>query len=139
MTVLQHPKTFNTEVVTMKKSTIAVLCMALSLSGCATVGQSVLLGVGTGAAAGTGAGLIVQKSPGSALIGAGIGAVVGGALGYLFHKKSDPSGPTLKDSEVPFIKKPEANCIRLKSRVEGPLWFGPQLKCTIDKPAVWSK
>lgn len=122
------------------KNNIAVLCIALSLSGCASVGESVLFGAGVGAAAGTGTGLIVQKSAGSALIGAGIGGVIGGALGYLFRKKDHTAAASaISDKDLPYIKKPEANCTRLDSKIEGPIWYGPQIKCTIDNPAVWSK
>jgi hypothetical protein len=122
------------------KNNIAVLCIALSLSGCASVGNSILFGAGVGAAGGAGAGLLVQKSAGSALIGAGIGGVIGGALGYLFRQKKSDSGSTaINEKELPYIKKPEANCTHLEGRIEGPIWYGPQIKCTIDNPAVWSK
>lgn len=125
---------------------------AVALTSCASMHESILFGAGAGAAAGTGVGTIVEQSVGSALIGAAIGGILGGAAGYLAHDKeneasaSDNSDPMararvkpLLNNELPSLLTPEASCTELEERVEGDKYFGPQIMCTIEKPAVWSK
>jgi len=55
--------------------------LILLTSGCATLERSTLLGASIGAAGGTGIGLGVEQSVGSALIGTAIGGFVGAAFG----------------------------------------------------------
>ena len=109
--------------------------------------KSILLGAGVGAAGGTGLGLAVQRSPGSALIGAGIGAVIGGALGFLSHKDKErrdalltlPKGKKESRRDLPSLRAPEASCVQKDERIEGNLYYGPQIICTIEKPAIWTR
>jgi hypothetical protein len=122
---------------------LAVLGFALSQTGCAHLAESVTFGAGVGAAGGMGVGLLNQKSTGSALIGAGIGSILGGALGYLLHHDKPTevkrTARSTENNDVPLIKMPEADCVQSDYRIEGTTYFGPQLKCTIEKSAVWSK
>lgn len=63
----------------------------LAASGCATMRDSLLLGLGSGAAVGVGVGAGADSSnPGrGALIGAGVGAVVGAGAAYLIKNGLD--------------------------------------------------
>jgi hypothetical protein len=109
--------------------------------------KSMLLGAGVGGAAGTGIGLGVEQSPGSALIGLGIGAVVGGAIGFLGHKDKQRRDALLalsrnkKDvkQDIPSLRAPEASCVKKDEYIDGNTYYGPQLICTIEKQAVWTR
>ena len=134
----------------MYRKTILTL-IAVALSGCATMKDSILFGAGVGAAAGTGIGSAVEPSVGSALIGTAVGGIIGGALGYLGHKDKESKKlrkhdnpmsrasvkPLLKN-ELPSLLTPEASCTEVEEKVEGSIYFGPQIRCTIEKQAVWS-
>ncbi len=66
------------------------------LIGCTTMRESVLLGVGSGAAAGAGISSAIEKGDSqAALTGAAIGAVVGGIASYFVH-----NGLENRDSKV---------------------------------------
>ncbi len=126
---------------------ITTLIAVTALTGCASMDKSIFLGAGIGTAAGTGIGLAAQQSPGSALIGAGIGAVLGGALGFLSHKDKERRDALLafskgkKDTrrDLPSLRAPEASCVQKDERIEGNLYYGPQIICTIEKPAIWTR
>ena len=121
--------------------------LILFTSGCAALERSTLLGASIGAAGGTGIGLAVEQSVGSALIGTAIGGFVGAAFGYLTHKENERKDLLSKvgtrrkplSEEIPAMKAPEANCITIGERVEGNRYVGPHIMCTIEKPAVWSR
>lgn len=133
----------------MYRKTIVTL-MVIAITGCASMKDSVLFGAGVGAAAGTGIGSAVEPSLGSALIGTMVGGVIGGAFGYLGHKENqsrksakhdDPVRASVKPllkNELPSLLTPEASCTEIEERVEGSIYLGPQIRCTIEKPAVWS-
>ncbi|MBI4403620.1 MAG: hypothetical protein HY537_05640 [Deltaproteobacteria bacterium] len=118
-------------------------------TGCATVGQSALMGAGVGAAAGTGIGIAAERSVGSALIGAGIGATLGSALFYIVaraeEKKDALTKVTLKDKskgeQVPMLTMPDVVCHELEGALEnsGTKWVGPHQVCEIKKTTVFSK
>jgi len=57
--------------------------LSLLLSSCATMSESLILGIGSGAAAGA---IISHQGQGDQGTGAAIGAVVGGLSAYLIHK-----------------------------------------------------
>lgn len=116
------------------------------LNGCATMGESTLLGAGIGGSLGTGVGLAAQQSPGSALIGLGIGAAIGAGLGYLTHKDNERKQSVLKamqgkkkefPAEPPVLNAPHASCYKQDEKIVGEEYFGPQLRCRIEKNAVW--
>lgn len=131
-----------------RKLTLTLLLAALS--GCATMKDSILFGAGVGAAGGLGVGSAVEPSVGSALIGTAVGGIIGAAVGYLGHRGKNaapaadgkeglrsPVKPLLKN-ELPSLLTPEASCTEVEERIEGSIYFGPQMRCTIEKPAVWS-
>lgn len=64
-----------------------VVGTVVSLLGCSSMERSVTLGVGTGAAVGTGVGLIAggHNKTETTLISAGVGALVGGITSYIIH------------------------------------------------------
>lgn len=132
----------------MKRIT-ALSLLILAISGCATMKDSILFGAGVGAAGGLGIGSAVEPSVGSALIGTAVGGIIGSALGYLAHKPKSNELPNSKDeaaravkpllkNELPSLLTPEASCTEVEERVEGSNYFGPQIRCTIEKNAVWS-
>ena len=81
----------------MMKRIIVITTTILTVSGCATMRDSLILGAGSGIAGGAAVGAIAgSKHPGGgALIGAAIGAAVGLAAGYFTSK-----GLESRDSEV---------------------------------------
>ena len=70
---------------------VLVVGIAVGLVGCASMERSVVLGVGTGAAMGTGVGLAMggRHKTEATLISAGVGALVGGFSAYLIHGQLD--------------------------------------------------
>jgi Na+/glutamate symporter len=131
---------------------VTALCLLIfAISGCASMKDSILFGAGVGAAGGLGIGSAVEPSVGSALIGTAVGGIIGGAIGYLGHKspKGNESPSSEKDgnlravkpllkNDLPSLLTPEASCTEVDERVEGSIYFGPQIRCTIEKNAVWS-
>lgn len=122
-------------------------CSLFLLNGCASMEKSALLGAGIGGSMGTGIGLAAgQGDAGSALIGLGIGALVGAGLGLAAHEDKENKDAVLKAlrgkrkeviQEPPMLKAAEASCYKVDEKVEGEEYFGPQLRCRIEKNAVW--
>jgi uncharacterized membrane protein YeaQ/YmgE (transglycosylase-associated protein family) len=128
------------------KNIIILLTIAISLSSCATLERSILFSSAVGAASGTGAGLIAEKSAGSALIGAGIGGIIGAAVGYLLHgrisKKEEfikPLESSKKDDSAPSLTSPEINRIWVPEKIEGNKYIEGHYIYLIDKQSVWSQ
>ncbi len=70
----------------MKSYVLKMMILIIPMMGCATMKESLMLGVGTGAATGAVAGLVVGRQQSqAALTGAAIGAVVGGVASYFIH------------------------------------------------------
>ncbi len=70
----------------IKKSWLFMIyfsCLSLILTSCATMSDSLILGIGSGAAAGA---VVSNRGQGDQGTGAAIGAVVGGLSAYLIHK-----------------------------------------------------
>jgi len=125
----------------MKQNPLIIL-IPLLVSGCASMERSLLFGGSVGAAAGTGLGLAVEQSAGSALIGAGIGSVIGAAMGYLGHKQSDrkegaPTGPMPSDANVPSLTTPEVRRIWNGPRVEGDRYIDGHYIYVLERPSVF--
>lgn len=74
---------------------LTALPLSLSLTACATSTKSILLGAGSGAAAGGAIGALVDPGPRgqgrikNAFVGAAAGAALGGAAGMLIHDSID--------------------------------------------------
>ena len=70
----------------MKREVLKMMILIIPIVGCATMKESLMLGVGTGAVTGAAAGLVVGKEKSqAALTGAAIGALVGGVASYFIH------------------------------------------------------
>lgn len=72
----------------MKTRLLISVTTILLISGCSTLKQSILLGIGSGAAVGGASGAMMSQPYGGkhALQGTLIGAVVGGIAGFLVHR-----------------------------------------------------
>lgn len=121
-------------------------CSLLLLNSCATLERSTFLGAGIGAAAGTGVGLGVQPNASSALIGAGVGALIGAGIGLLSYEDKQNKEAVIKAlrgnrkeviQEPPMLRPAQANCYKTNEKIVGEEYFGPQLRCRIERPAVW--
>lgn len=130
----------------MNKQSLMALTAAITLSGCASIERSTLLGASIGAAAGTGIGLAAEKSAGSALIGAGIGALFMGTMGYLAHKDKERKDAMMnrssKDrnaSKEPMLTKPEVRRIWVPEKIEDGKYYEGHFMYIIEKPSAWSK
>jgi len=126
------------------------ICLILTiplLASCASIERSTLLGAAAAGALGTGIGLAVEKTPGSALIGLGIGALVGGAMGFAAHKGQEAKrgqfiNPLLtKDfkDKVPPLSTPEVRRVWIPAKVEGNKYVEGHFIFVIDRQAVWGK
>jgi hypothetical protein len=115
------------------------------MSGCASMVNSMLLGGGVGAAAGTGVGLAAFGNPKGTIISAATGAAVGTFVGWLLHKKdnkdmqvSDPSG-SLKPGELPFLTRPDVRKVWVPDSIDGNKYIQGHNIFLIDRGSVWSK
>jgi hypothetical protein len=128
-----------------KQTTCTVIALALMASACATTRDSVLLGAGIGAGAGSVVGHGAGQTTESTLIGAGAGAVVGGLIGYLSHKEKEKkaglvstSNPTGKP-DLPFLTKPEVRSIWVPDKIEGNQYIQGHYIFLIEKQSNWSQ
>lgn len=70
-----------------KMKVLALICTStLICSGCATMSDSIILGIGTGAATGAALGTQLRGESDKTGAGAAIGAVLGGLGAYFIHK-----------------------------------------------------
>ncbi len=70
----------------MKRDVFKMMILIIPMMGCATMKESLMLGVGTGVVTGAATGLLVSKDNSqAALTGAAIGALVGGVASYFIH------------------------------------------------------
>lgn len=129
----------------MNKS-IPILILALALSGCASMKDSILLGAGTVGAIGTGIGAAAGNNVGTALFGLGIGAVVGGSMGYLSYKDKEEKEKQAKsgkkqgdDSKIPSLTSPEVRRVWVPERVEGSKYIEGHYMYVIERNSVWSR
>lgn len=71
----------------LKMKSLSLICTStLICSGCATMSDSVILGIGTGAATGAVLGTQMRGESDKAGAGAAIGAALGGLGAYFIHK-----------------------------------------------------
>ncbi len=131
----------------MNKRNYCLILTIPFLASCASIERSTLLGAAAAGALGTGIGIAVEKSPGSALIGLGIGAIVGGALGFASHKESEAKrgqaiNPLVtKDfkDNVPTLSTPEVRRVWIPAKAEGNKYVEGHFIFVIDRQAVWGK
>jgi hypothetical protein len=129
--------------------TIPVTFLSLGIlffmSGCASMGNSMLLGGGIGAVAGTGVGLAAFGHPKGTIISAATGAAVRTFVGWLLHKKdnkdlqvADPSG-SLKPGELPFLTRPDVRKVWVPDSIDGNKYIQGHNIFLIERGSVWSK
>ena len=92
--------------------------LALAMSGCSTLKESTLLGVGIGSVVGAGVGAAAGLPRGNenrgAMTGAAVGAALGGLMGFLDHKErskkeshKNGTGHSASSGDAPFLTKPK--------------------------------
>lgn len=120
------------------------LLVLITLTGCATSRDSILLGSGIGATTGAAIGYGTGESAKSAAIGGVIGAVTGGLFGYLANRAEknksaqNASSKDLKNS-TPMLNKPEVRMIWVPDKIEGDQFIQGHYMYVIDKPSSWRK
>ena len=123
---------------------------ALAMSGCSTLKESTLLGVGVGSVIGAGVGAAAGSPRGNenrgAMTGAAVGAALGGLMGFLDHKERAKkealkigSGHGASNSEAPFLTKPKVQRVWVPEKIEGDKYISGHWMYVIERPSVWSK
>jgi hypothetical protein len=125
--------------------TFMSLCLLVFMSGCASMGNSMLLGGTVGAASGAGVGLAAFGNTKGTLISAASGAAVGTFVGWLLHKKenkdlqvADPNG-SLKPGDLPFLTRPDIRKVWVPDSIEGNKYIQGHNIFVIERGSVWSK
>lgn len=126
-----------------------LIVISMTLSGCATMKDSALLGAGIGATSGALLGSAVGSNNGnqsqSTLVGAAIGAGTGALLGYLAHigkekkKQVSTSSQPKSDSNEPSLTSPIVRRIFVPSRIEGKKFIEGHYEFVIERESVWSE
>lgn len=129
----------------MTRSIPIALAAALALSSCTTMRDSILLGMGTGAAAGAGFGAAVGQAEHnevrSGLVGALTGAIFGGVIGFLEHKEkvAKESVRTIPgdNGAPPSLTKPVVRRVWVDDKVEGEKLVRGHWLYILEKNSEW--
>lgn len=124
--------------------------LALAISGCSTLKESTLLGVGIGSVVGAGVGAAAGSPRGNenrgAMTGAAVGAALGGLMGFLDHKERSKkealkigTGHGASNADAPFLTKPKVQRVWVPEKVEGDKYISGHWMYVIERPSVWSK
>jgi hypothetical protein len=125
-----------------------IFALALvSLTNCATVGQSMLLGAAVGGGAGSGVGLAASHGPKGTLLGAGIGTAVGAGIGLLIHTIQERKNASSKNTDldkdkgpfIPSLSDPEVQRIEVPAKIEGNKYIEKHFEWIIEKNSIWTK
>lgn len=133
----------------MTKCITCILFVAI-LSGCSTLKESTLLGIGVGSVVGAGVGAAAGSPRGNenrgAMTGAAVGAALGGLMGFLDFKERSKkealkigSGNGNGNTEAPFLTKPKVQRVWVPEKIEGDKYISGHWIYVIDRPSVWSK
>lgn len=133
----------------MMKYIVYILSVAM-LSGCSTLKESTLLGIGVGSVVGAGVGAAAGSPRGNenrgAMTGAAVGAALGGLMGFLDFKERSKkeamkigSGTGAGNSDAPFLTKPKVQRVWVPEKVEGDKYISGHWIYVIERPSVWSK
>ena len=129
-------------------STTLLLAASLSLSACATLQDSLLVGGIMGAAAG---GTIGNQSsnhdPRSTAIGAITGAAIGSLFGYLGHKEKARKEAERQAQvnalqgkpQIPTVTTPQVRAIWVEDKIENDQFISGHYIFVIDRPATFRK
>ncbi len=118
----------------LKLKTITILACALSLGGCATMKDSLLLGAGAGGTLGGTIGLNASRGNASAtILGMAVGAVVGVGMGYLAHESDKKPKVEKRKPEIrkdhPILSNPNVEMIWVPDQINGDRY--------VEKHRVW--
>jgi hypothetical protein len=109
----------------------SIVLISLYLTACATMKESVLTGVGTGAVAGALVGVAIDKENSNGLwTGAAIGGVVGALTGYMIHSGLDDRDAKVRRDTLFNLEKYNV------SHPSGSSPTGVNLNYTISAPNV---
>jgi len=133
----------------MIKYMIHILSIAL-LSGCSTLKESTMFGIGIGSVVGAGVGAASGSPSGNekrgAMTGAAAGAALGGLLGYLdFKERSKKEAMKIgalnadTSAEAPFLTKPKVQRVWVPEKIEGDKYISGHWIYVIERQSVWSK
>jgi hypothetical protein len=127
------------------KTLSAILAMLL-LSGCSSMGKSILLGSAIGAGAGTGVGRLASRNVQGMVVGGLVGGAVGALFGFGIHKAeegkktSETSIPNdAKNSEVPALTNPEVRRIWQPDKIEGSKFIHGHFIDILEKGSQWAQ
>lgn len=128
-----------------------VLTLSVSLvTGCSTLKDSTLLGVGIGSVVGAGVGAAAgsprRDDNRGAVAGAAVGAALGGLMGYLdYRERAKKEALRIgaefgsSNSESPLLTKPKVLRVWVPEKVEGDKYISGHWMYVIERPSVWSK
>ena len=132
----------------MLKSISSVLIYSISLSSCATSGDSTLLGLGIGTVVGGGIGATMgandHNEARAGAVGAAVGAAIGGLAGYLTHKQDEERKRAMQignagDAEGnPALTKPVVKRIWVDDKIEGDRLIRGHWIYVIDRQSTWT-
>jgi len=141
---------------------VFLLITILSISGCATSGQTTLLGLGIGTVVGGSMGALAPSGPKGRLrsrntfIGTTIGAIVGAAIAYIVRPKEEKSTEKAElisdkktmdlfrpkytgDKNEPTLLEPRVETRYIDDQVRGNVFVPGHLEYQIVEPAQWRK
>lgn len=128
--------------------TSILIILSLTLSACASMEKSTILGAVIG---GTAGGLIGNsagndgKKDQSTLIGAAVGVGLGSLIGYSAYKdkQKKQQQETLKqnpfDSQAPSLTAPKVRRVWVPARIEGDKYIDGHYMYVIEKTSGWSE
>lgn len=127
---------------------LILIMITLTLSSCASMEKSTILGAVIGATAGG----LIGNSAGdgdrrghSTSVGAAVGAGLGGLIGYAAYKDKQKKAQqeTLKEnpfaSKAPSLTAPKVRRVWVPSRIEGDRYIDGHYMYLIEKTSGWSE
>lgn len=126
---------------------VAVLTCLIVLSACATTRDSILAGIGVGAALGAGVGAAAGQPQGNELRAGAVGVVSGAAfgalMGYLAHKEDERRAAARplpgEDGPLPALTKPVIRRVWVPDRVEEDKLIRGHFVYVIERQSEWTK
>ena len=123
---------------------IALLTPTLLTTGCETVKESTLLGIGIGSIVGSAVGAASSNDNSSkrALTGAAAGAAIGGLAGYLHKKENSVDGipspiGTGHSTDIPNMTMPKVRRVWVPDQIKGKKLVKGHFIYIIEKEGRW--
>jgi len=126
------------------KRLILIPTLVLSLSGCASLKDSLIAGAGAGAATGGLIGNASGKNGRSTLNGALIGAAIGAGISYLGYKDKKKKTQEKqvkaleKTNDTPLITQPKIKRIWVEDKISGKRFIKGHWEFVIEENSEWS-